>query len=231
MELSQAAMLRRLGGMLAAIALFAGLGNESAAAEFEPCDGVPAEVAAESVEDSRLACQGAGDAIAYFRSAQLRVATTIRFRIVERFPPQVGDSAVGCFIERVGVVLMHPYSSFQREETWFEVPVVADLYRSLAAHEAAHVLAAANFSVAKPTIRAKEYIAYVVMFEVMSPGLRARISNGYSVRATASAGRLTELLYLVDPMRFAIEAHRYHSRPEVGLRFLRRVLDGAELND
>ena len=32
-------------------------------------------------------------------------------------------------------------------------------------------------------------------------------------------------------MRFGIESYRYHARPEVGLPFLRRVLDGAELND
>ena len=231
MGLSLAAMFRRLSLMLAAIALVPGLRNAPAAAEFEPCDGVPAEVAAESPEDRRLACQGAGDAIAYFRSARLRVATTVRLRIVDRFPPQVGESAVGCFIERVGVALMHPYASFQREETWFQVPVAADLYRSLAAHEAAHVLAAGNFSVAKPTIQAKEYVAYVVMFEVMSPDLRARILDAYPVRGISSAKRLTELLYLMDPMRFGVEAHRYHTRPEVGLHFLRRVLDGAELND
>lgn len=231
MRLSQAAMFRLLAAMLAAIALVPGLTNAPAAAEFEPCDGVPAEVAADSPEDRQLACQGAGDAIAFFRSAGLKVQPTVRLRIVERFPPQVSESAAGCFIERNGVALMHPYASFQREETWFQVPVEPELYRSLAAHEAAHLLAAGNFSVSKPTIQATEYIAYVVMFEVMNPDLRSRISSGYPARGITSAKRLSELLCLVDPMRFGIESHRYHARPDVGLPFLRRVLDGAELND
>lgn len=217
--------------MLALIALVAGLRDAPAAGEFEPCDGAPAEVAAASAEDHRLACQGAGDAIAFFRSAGLKVATTVRLRIVERFPPHVSESAAGCFIERNGVALMHPYASFRREETWFQVPVEPELYRSLAAHEATHLLAAGNFSVSKPTIRAKEYVSYVVMFEVMNPDLRSRISSGYPARGITSAERLSELLCLVDPMRFGIESHRYHARPDVGLPFLRRVLDGAELND
>lgn len=205
--------------------------NAPAAAEFEPCDGVPAEVAADSAEDRRLACQGAGDAIAFFRSAGLKVVTTARLRIVEQFPPQVSESAAGCFIERDGIALMHPYARFQSERTWFQVPVEPELYRSLAAHEAAHLLAAGNFSVSKPTIQASEYIAYVVMFEVMDPDLRSRISSGYPALGITSAERLTELLCLADPMRFGIESHRYHNRPDIGLQFLRRVLDGAELND
>ena len=87
----------------------------------------------------------------------------------------MSGGAAGCFIERDGVALMHPYASFLREETWFQVPVEPELYRSLAAHEAAHVLAGSNFAVSKPTIRAKEYVAYVVMFEVMNADLRSRI--------------------------------------------------------
>jgi hypothetical protein len=217
--------------MLAVIGLVLGFREALATAGFEPCDGVPAEVAAECPEDRRLACKGAGDAIAFFRSADLKVATTVRLRIVQRFPPQVTESAAGCFIERDGIALMHPYARFQRERTWFQVPVEPELYRSLAAHEAAHVIAASNFSVSKPTIQATEYIAYVVMFEVMDPDLRSRISSGYPALGITSAERLTELLCLADPMRFGIESYRYHTRPEVGLRFLRLVLDGTELSD
>ena len=47
--------------------------------------------------------------------------------------------------------------------------------------------------------------------------------------APSSTDQLTELLYLVDPMRFAIESYRLHSKPENGLRFLERVLAGNEL--
>ena len=70
-----------------------------------------------------------------------------------------------------------------------------------------------------------------MMFDVMNRELRSRILQNNAGIKAPTAAQLTELLCLVDPMRFAIASYRHHVRPEAGLRFLRRVLDGAELHD
>src|SRR5690606_11844739 len=91
-------------------------------------------------------------------------------------------------LAREGKILMLPYAEFRKIGAWFGVPTDRDLYRSLAAHEAAHALASANFTVRPPSIQAHEYIAYVTMFSTMEPALpRANPRSHPRPRARADA--------------------------------------------
>jgi hypothetical protein len=155
----------------------------------------------------------------------------LEIAVRRKLPSQVGESAAGCFLEREGRIVLLPYSDFKKARTWFKAPITRSLYHSLAAHEAAHALAACNFSIIKPTLRAKEYLAYVTTFVTMEPELRGQILKRYPGPVFKSADRLSTMLYMFDPMRFGVESYRHYLRPENGDRFLRQVLAGSELKN
>lgn len=223
-------MRMRLPG-LAAACLLAGAQAAFAAGDpvaFEPCADAPAQVAGASREDRQVLCKGAGDALAFFASRGLRTETPLRIRVTSELPEGPGKDAAGCFLERSQTIFLLPYAGFSRKKTWFKLPIDRSTYRSLAAHEVAHALAACNFARPAPPIQAKEYVAYVTMFGTMEPARRQRILGAWPAAGFESADRLSQLLYLFDPMRFGVESWRHFARPDNGDRFLRRVLAGEE---
>lgn len=195
-----------------------------------PCDLPGVRITGRVAQDVADACQGARDAIGYFSQAGLRTDTPIVIHIQEDFPKEVGASAAGCYLERDGLVLLRPYTRFAAARTWFKVPVSRKLYRSLATHEVAHALASCNFGIDKPTIQAKEYLAYVTMFSTMDVALHGRILKAYPGEAP-EADCLTELLFMFDPMLFGVRAFRHHQQAGGSTAFMQEVLAGRALND
>lgn len=118
------------------------------------CPALP--VMASDVRDAKSACEGASAALQLFDEAGFRTETAARVEITDDVAEAASPTAAGCFLEREERVLLLPYSTFQRQKSWFNVPVTRELYRSAAAHEMGHALAACNFAVANPSILAKE---------------------------------------------------------------------------
>lgn len=124
-----------------------------------------------------------------------------------------------------------PYAVFRRNKTWFGVAISREMYMALAAHEAAHAVAACNFRVPRPTIQAKEYIAYAAMFSSMSPELRQQALRSARSQGFDSLDRFTPLLYMFDPMRFGAEAYRHFSASSNRAELLQEILAGTALAD
>lgn len=124
---------------------------------------------------------------------------------------------------------MLPYTEFRKQKTWFSVPIDRDLYRSFAAHETAHAVVASCFAIPRPTIQAKEYVAYVAMFATMSASLRARVLRAFPGNGFASEDQITAIFYMFDPMRFGAESYRHYMKSENGATFLQSVLAGKVL--
>lgn len=201
-----------------------------ASAGAPPCDVNGVTVVAARAEDAADACRGARAAVAFFEAQQLSTDLTVGIHVQNDLPPPVSRSAAGCYLEREKKILLRPYATFRKNGTWFKVPIDRRMYRSLAAHEVAHALAACNFSITNPSVQAKEYIAYVVMFSTMDAALRARILKAYPEPGFRNADRLTALLFMFDPMRFGVQAYRHHLDTN-GLAFLQEVLAGRALTD
>jgi hypothetical protein len=223
--------------LVAAVGL-AGLGSAvvdvavaSEPASPQACPAAPVEVAAVDDQDRRDACAGAQASLAFLAKHGVQPTEPVVLEITRQLPPEAGPTAVGCFLEDRNRVFMLPYAEFRRQKTWFGVPIDRELYRALAAHETAHAVAACHFKVPRPTIQAKEYVAYVAMFASMAPELRRRALAAVPGEGFASAERATELLYMFDPMRFGAEAYRHYMKAGNGPAFLRAVLDGRELSE
>lgn len=195
------------------------------------CDHPAVRVRAALSANARDACAGAQDALAFFAAQGLAPTEPLLLEIVPDLTEAAGPSAAGCYLEAQKRILLATYAEFRKARTWFKLPIARTLYRSLAAHETAHAVAACSFGIARPTIQAKEYVAYVAMFEAMPAGLRDRVLHAYPDAAFAGDARITAVYYMFEPMAFGVAAWRHYAQPGKGPAFLKDVLAGRELGD
>lgn len=189
--------------------------------------------------DVKRACEGAHDAI-YFLTAQGLILTNRVLIVIAQKLPLAGtattgglylDSPDGCHSDTVHVVHLLSYSEFKKFKNWFHIPIEPSLYRSLAAHEVAHAISDCNFKLARPTIQAKEYMAYVTMFATMAPAVRARILRKSPGHGYDGDWQMGTAIYMVDPMRFGVQAYRHFLKPVNGRRYLHAILAGKVMMD
>lgn len=185
--------------------------------------------------DVKLACEGANDAI-YFLGAQgfntaYRVVIVVAHKLPAAGMATAGglylDSPDICHRETAQAVHLLSYSEFKKFKNWFHIPIEASLYRGLAAHEVAHAISDCNFKLAKPTIQAKEYLAYVTMFATMAPAVRARILRKSPGHGYEGDWQMGTTIYMADPMRFGVQAYRHFLKPVNGRRYLHAILAGT----
>ena len=124
---------------------------------------------------------------------------------------------------------MLSHSDFEKCGNWFNVPISRRLYRSLVAHEVAHAVAACNFTIPQPSIQAQEYIVYVTMFAAMEPELRACVLWQFPGEGDEGDWQMSTALYLLDPLRFGVQAYRHLSIPANGRDYLHAILAGHAL--
>jgi hypothetical protein len=182
-------------------------------------------------DDASVVCEGARDAISFLVSRGLDLPPRIHVDVVSRLPADVGPEAAGFFREREQRVFVLTYPQFASRGDWFNVAIDETMYRSLVSHEVAHAVAAYNFRVPKPTIQAKEYVAYVTMLATMAPVQRERVLREFPGAGFEGEWQMNTVVYLVDPMRFGVRAYRHFLQQARGEEFLRNVLDGKVLQE
>jgi hypothetical protein len=128
-------------------------------------------------------------------------------------------------------VLIIVYSQFRKFKTWFGIPIDRSLYRSLVSHEVAHLVADCNFKISKPSIQAKEYIAYVMQFSTMEPVLRERVLSQFPSEGFEGDWQMGTTIYLFDCMGFDVRAYRHFLKPDNGRDCLHAILTGKALDD
>ncbi|HSN79904.1 MAG TPA: DUF6639 family protein [Rhodoferax sp.] len=184
--------------------------------------------------DVKLACEGANDAIYFLAKQGLNMVRRVLIVITPQLPP-AGTATTGglyldspevCHGDTAQAVHLLTYSEFKKFKNWFHVPIEAALYRSLAAHEVAHAISDCNFKITRPTIQAKEYMAYVTMFATMAPAARARILRKSPGRGYEGDWQMGATIYMADPMRFGVQAYRHFLKPGNGRLYLHAILAG-----
>lgn len=176
-------------------------------------------------------CQGAANAVAFFTRHGVLHTEPVSIEVTDRMPAEAGPSAVGCYIEQKRRAYVVPFSAFKKHKTWFGVRVDRSMYQALASHETAHAVAGCNFRIPNPTIRAKEYLAYVAMWSSMTPALRRKAAKQMQTEGFDSLDRFTPMLYLFDPMRFGAEAYRHFQSEPNPTALIQDVLHGRALTE
>ena len=80
-------------------------------------------------------------------------------------------------------------------------------------------------------MQANEYVAYVTMLSTMPAELRARVLANYPGTGYDNDVQMNDIIYLMNPMRFGVEAYRHFLKPGNGRDYLHKVLAGQVLAD
>jgi len=195
------------------------------------CANSSISIKADEPVDRHAICNSAEDALEFFRRLELELKHPLVIEVAQNLPDWMSETAVGCYQEEEQKVFVLTFPVFEKKEAWFGVSVNRLMYRSLVTHEVAHAVARCNFTISEPTIHAEEYAAYVAMFAMMNPVLRARVLVEYPGVDFDSELTINEITYAFDPMNFGVAAYRHYLKKEHGDAFLKKVLSGNALTN
>jgi hypothetical protein len=194
------------------------------------CAGTSVSVRGVDRAEVENACQGVAAAVKFLASIGLDTSVAAEVRLVEALPElQQGARAYGCKVKADDRIYVLNLSECRKLPLAGDVPVDAAMHRSLVAHEVGHHITAANFRVARPTIVAHEYIAYVTMFATLEPAARERLLARFPGDGFESTREISLTVYLIDPNRFGAQSYRHFERPGNGASFVQQVLSGRAL--
>jgi len=190
------------------------------------CPGHPdVSVRAEAPADAQAACDGAQRAIGFLVAAGLLPPPELTIDVVEQLPGELRGLAVGCYVRDTRRIVLLSYDAFEATGHWLRTPVNRELYRSAAAHEMAHAVVGCNAAPELP-VPAHEYVAYVAMFATMEPAQRQRVLARFGGTGFDSTLQINTVVYLVDPLQFAVDAWRHYLKRRDGAAWLRDVVAG-----
>lgn len=181
--------------------------------------------------DRALACEGATLALRFAQDLGLRPRSELRVELVQALPEGLRRDAVGCYATDSGRILALDYAQFLRRHDWLGVPIEPALFRAVVAHEVAHAMAACRASSRPLPTAAHEYFAYVAMFASLPEALRLRIVHQRPACGFDDVAQINDLIYALDPMRFAADAWCHWTRQRAPLPFLRRLLEGTVVDE
>lgn len=194
-----------------------------------PCAGLPIAVQGSNADESEIACDGARAALAFFAPLQLRLAPALTIELVAALPADAPSDAVGAYVIPSRRILVLRYASFMRYRGWFGLVTDKRLYRALIAHEVAHAIASCHAGEARLNFVAQEYVAYVAMIATMPPDHRRELLALHPGTGFDDPKEINEFVYGFNPGHFAVESYRHWRRQPDPAAFLRRVLDGREI--
>lgn len=190
------------------------------------CPELNVVVDSEDSADVDMVCHAAGEAMGFLVRNGLDTSKAVEVHLVKELPPEADTASYGCYIHPHRRVYLLTYSDCLERGPWASLPMDRELYKSLLAHEVAHAVAAANFSIPRPSMLAHEYLAYVTMFAVIAPEAREKILNRFPGHGFDSVDQMSVTYYLMDPLRFGAESYRHFLKLDDKKRFLQDVLSG-----
>lgn len=198
-----------------------------------PCTAPNLQIVATSEDDAKAVCEGASRALWFLDEHGLNLREPVLVIVDHKLPESQSGSAAGVYLSASRQIHMLSFNAFQAFETWFHTPISRETYISLAAHEISHAITDSHFRVDKPSVHAREYLAYVTLFATMPTALREQMLLALPGSTPQDEVRLSLMVYLMDPMFFAAQSYRHFmslSHP-AQLNFLHAVLSGRVFAD
>ncbi|MDP2075075.1 DUF6639 family protein [Hydrogenophaga sp.] len=181
--------------------------------------------------DAETVCEGVERALQFLARAGLASPPATTVELVQQLPPELGDRALGCYLRNAGKIQLLTYRKFEAGGEWFQMQRDRELYRALAAHEMAHAVVGCHSEPRKLPVPAHEYVAYVVMFATMEPGLRGRLLARFSGTGFSSTLQINTLNHLANPSQFGVDAWRDYLRRPAREAWLRDVIAGRVVQE
>lgn len=205
----------------------------SAVAGGNDCDGGQVTVSGpiSETEFSR-ACDASTMALEFLSNAGLKTNIPVTINITPHPIESTGADVFGCYDPHDGLItvlkwdvckpLFEKYRPFGQAAT-------RPIYDSLIAHEVAHAVADANFTIDDPSEPAHEYIAYVVQIATMPKEIREKVLRDFPVSDRVSLETLHPVILWMSPDVFAVRAYTHYEYPDQGHQAFQAILSGDYL--
>lgn len=191
------------------------------------CENAPIEFLGGPTEAPEIVCAAARQAVQILGQCGIEAVGRIRVEIVDTLDSQCGAPAYGIYDASTSVIKltslsaciahMPPGSSYSKL-----VPRAA--YQSIVVHEVTHGLVS-NLTRGRPLSRvAQEYVAYVVQIQSMGADDRSKFLGTSSEEPAGEIWHLNELVYYLNPEKFAALVYGHFKHPLNGCGFLQRII-------
>lgn len=203
--------------------------HETVPPSYRDCEVVDLKIESRNLEDAQDACAAGLEVSEFFRGVGLINSASVTLTIVDNMPSEYGDNVMGYFMPENMQIRILSFAASRDRGDWLGHPMDRLMYKSLAAHELAHAMAWSNTSGGTLSLRAREYVAYVVMYATMEKNHRSSILAEMQGEGFTSDEQISDSYYYFGPLQFGVQAYRHYLHPENGPRFLRAILRGEVL--
>lgn len=189
----------------------------------------------EKKSDIPIVCKAATDTVSFMVEAGLDVQGTFDIHLAERIDilPQQ-NLYLGVYKHQLREIHIPSYECCERlykDECCCGIGLSRELHTSIIVHEIAHALTIDLLENEIGRVAAAEYIAYTTQFSLMPDELREQILTDITNEGFFSEVEITSLFHDLNPSVFAVKAYRHFIRPENGIRFYNKLINGQCILD
>lgn len=174
-----------------------------------------------------LACEGAMIAKQELGRCGFHPRRSLRIGIVSVVYDGNGARQLGDYQPYLDRIRLLSKSAFRQlaNSTFMDVSISeTELYRSVAAHEAAHAIFEPYTRHLDLPINAQEYVAYAIQVMAFPADVRERMLNAGTDVAVNNLFHFSHFLLFADPQRFAVQAYRHFRAPGNSCDFLHAIV-------
>jgi hypothetical protein len=195
----------------------------------ERCPDIPVDVVAISVDERRLACSAASDALELLGRCNISLRRPLKVEISSEVRLPFGSPMFGLFDlkqEKVLVSREANIPSLVAGTPYSALPSRA-FYRSVIVHEIVHGVMHQNFKRHPTTRAAYEYPAYALQIESLPSNVRNEFLRSIPNRASTNDFVFSDSILLFDPFFFAARAYTHFKASPDRCRYLIALLEGV----
>jgi hypothetical protein len=197
--------------------------------QLERCAEGPVDVTAASVEERRLVCSAAHDAVQRLGRCEIPLRRPLDVQIVNEVRHPLSREPIFGFFdtkrERVIISREAAIPSLAEGTPYAELPQ-RDFYRSLIVHEVVHGVMHQNLKRSATSHAAYEYPAYALQMDSLPPDVRDRFLSAIPNRARSGELVLNDAILFFDPFFFAVHAYEHLKSAADGCAQLHALLEG-----
>lgn len=192
------------------------------------CAEVSVDVAAASLDEQRLVCSAASEALQLLGRCEVSLQRPLHIEMSKLVRNPFGGAIFGRFDIKQEVVFVTQYANIPSlaEGTPYSDFPPADFYRSLIVHEVIHGAMHQNYK-RQPTSRAAhEYPAYALQFASLPSNMRDKFLRTINDKSGKSEFLFNDMILAVDPFFFAARAYEHFTASPSGCSKLLALLEG-----
>jgi hypothetical protein len=193
-------------------------------------------VFAETKTMCKKVCEAVQLGDAFIKSIDLKLPEKLTITLFKELPSNGQHHSMGYYDSHSNEIRLLDYetalTASMQSPPSFGIKMSPAIWSSYVIHELAHAAAQKKFSPGVSVCTASEYIAAVVQISTLPLNERKTIMQNYpEVAGFDKKEEITMAYYMFDPSKFMLNAYLHYSKPENGLKFIRRLFSEGLSDD